>query len=102
MNMTTTNILKNITSPTDLIYNINDASTGIFGITVLFVLYIVLFMSVFNYSGDLKTSFNSATYVSLIIAWLMWILNLISTNWLYVFLILGIIGIASLFIRRDM
>ena len=101
MNTTISSALTNITAPTDLIYNINDASSGIFGITILFTIYIILFITLLNQSGDLKLSFNASTYVSMILAWMLWILDLIATNWLYIFLILTMLGVASLFIRRD-
>jgi len=102
MNTSTIDILKNITAPTDIIYNINDASGSILGIVVIFAVYIILFITLINYNNDLKLSFNASTYITMILVWLLWILNLVSTNWLYIFLILTLIGVASLFVRRDM
>jgi hypothetical protein len=102
LNTTNVNMLRNITDPTDLVYNINDVSGGILGITIIFVVYIILFLSVFNSTQDLKQSFNASTYISMILVWLLWILNLVATTWLYIFLLLSIVGIISLFVRRDM
>ena len=64
MNVTNINLIKNITDPTDIVYNLNTASNSILGITIIFVVYIILFLTVYNSSQDLKMAYNSSTYIT--------------------------------------
>jgi len=49
----------------------------------------------------LKQSFAASSYVSLILGWLFWILDMIGPTWLYFFIIMAGVGIVSMYFRQD-
>ena len=99
MNLTYSNNLRNMTQPTDLLYGLNDASGGILGVTFLFTIWIVLLLVLIGNGNELKISFVSSTFVGLLLAWVLWIANMIADKWLWLFLIMAIIAGISLFMR---
>lgn len=99
MNLTYSAGLRNITEPSGVIYALNDASGGILGIAFLFVVWIILLLVLINNNNDLKISFASSTFVGLVLAWIMWIANILSAKWMYLFLIMLLIAIAGPFMR---
>lgn len=91
----------NLTEPTQFITTLNDNMDKVLGTTGIFTIWIILILLLVNNGYPLKQSFAAASYVSLILAWLFWILGLIGPKWLIFFLITAGIGIASMFFRPD-
>lgn len=98
---TYTSEMMNITNPTNFLIALNNGTNGVLAISALFTVWIVMIFVLLNNGYNIKRSFSASSYVGLVMAWLFWIVDLISPKWLYFFLIVAATGIISMWVRRD-
>jgi hypothetical protein len=101
MNLTYTQYYNNVTNPADIVFGMNQSVGGILGVTILMTCWIILVIVLVNNGNSFKTSFASGTFVGLILAWILWLLNLIGERWFYFFLIMMSLAIISMFVREQ-
>lgn len=91
----------NLTTPQSIAIYMNEATPMIGGAwtAILFAIFVLMFIGL-NYRADSKDAFTSASFVCMILAILLRALDLVPESIMNVFLILGVIGIALIWVRE--
>lgn len=73
---------------------INGTVDGLFFLVMLFVVWIVTFIATKQYSSD--RAFTYASFICIVLAIPLAVLNLIGSQWMYLFMILTGVGVVWL------
>lgn len=90
----------NITSPDQFLTQMNTNLNYWLGIVLLTSVFTILLLLLSTVTSG-KKAFSSASFVSSLIAWLLWIVGWISTFWFVLFIVMAVIGAVSLFVNPE-
>lgn len=78
----------------ELFTYVNNTVDGLFFLVMLFIVWIVTFIATKNYSSD--RAFTYASFICIVLAIPLAVLNLIGPQWMYLFMILTGVGVVWL------
>lgn len=90
----------NITSPDQFLTQMNSNLNNWLGIVIVCAVYFVLLLLLSTVTTG-KKAFASSSFIASLIAWLLWIVNWISTFWFMLFVIAAVLGAVSLFVNPE-
>lgn len=90
----TANLTENMTSPADFFTTLN-ANVGYgLGIAIVVVIFFVIFIGLMVRQNPPKPSYTAAAFTSLLISYLLWVMNWLSTHYFVLMaLVLVVAGI---------
>lgn len=89
----------NVTGMYSFFEYVQKVSDGWFFVMILFAIFIIMFISLKNYSNP--KAFASASFVCMILSIMMGVLGLISSTWMYLCIILVAVSIVWLHIDNS-
>lgn len=92
---------NNITSPEQVLTQMNNNTNNLIGIGGLWAVFLTLLVIMLNAGHGAKKSFAAASYPTFILSWLMFLGGWIGSQWLIVFLVLVVVSTISLFINNE-
>jgi drug/metabolite transporter (DMT)-like permease len=97
---TYTGNLSNVTTPDQIFTNLNINMGYTMGIGILVGFFFILFFALKN-NTTTKNAFASSSFLVTIVAWLLWVINWISTKYFIIFITMTIVGVVILFADRE-
>jgi hypothetical protein len=89
-----------IETPDQFITQMNTNLNNMLGASILFTVFFVSMLLLMT-QGDFKRAFASASFTSTLVAWLLWIINWISSFYLILFIILSLGGLVAIWSTPD-
>ena len=90
--------MDNITTPTEFLMRMNTNLLSLPANLILITMFVVLFL-LFKNNSTTSQSFSASSFITAILAWLFWIIGLISTYTLVITIVIAAVSVGVLFMN---